>query len=98
MTLRDILEDIHALMEDLHTYERKYGVLSETFYEAYQRGEEPENEAWALDWADWAGAYKLYLRRLEQYRKAIEQLRHGEPSLMPIIEKTARHEPVSVTS
>jgi hypothetical protein len=98
MTLRDILEDIHALMEDLRTYERKYGVLSETFYEAYSRGEEPESESWVLDWADWAGAYKLYLRRLEQYRKAIEALRQSEPSLMPIIEKTARHEPVPVAS
>ena len=63
MTLQEIIADIHALNEDLEVYERKYGVLSETFYELYQSGEEPENEAWVLDWADWAGAYKILLRR-----------------------------------
>lgn len=45
MTLQDILEDIHALNEDLRVYELKCGVLSETFYEAYTQGEEPENDA-----------------------------------------------------
>jgi len=33
-------------------------VLSETFYESYTSGEEPEDEFWVMDWADWAGAYK----------------------------------------
>ena len=33
MTLQDIIIDIHALNEDMEAYERKYGVLSETFYE-----------------------------------------------------------------
>jgi len=72
MILRDILEDIHALYEDLEVYERKYGVLSETFYELYTSGEEPEDEAWILNWADWAGAYQLLLRRQEQYRSTIQ--------------------------
>ena len=39
MTLQDILDDIHALTEDLENYERKYGVLSETFYQVYTNGE-----------------------------------------------------------
>ena len=50
MTLHDIIADIHALYDDLAMYERKYGVLSETFYEAYLNGEEPEDESWVLDW------------------------------------------------
>ncbi|GAB4430855.1 MAG: hypothetical protein Fur0044_28510 [Anaerolineae bacterium] len=66
MTLQEIIADIHALNEDLEVYERKYGVLSETFYELYLSGEEPEEETWVLDWADWAGAYKILLRRQEQ--------------------------------
>jgi len=41
MTLQQIMTDIHALTEDLEAYERKYGVLSETFYESYTSGEEP---------------------------------------------------------
>jgi len=59
MTLQDIIADIHALYEDIGVYERKYGVLSETFYESYMSGEEPEDDSWILDWADWAGAYKI---------------------------------------
>ena len=38
MTLDDILQDIHVLEQDLQTYERKYGVLSETFYESLPEG------------------------------------------------------------
>jgi len=60
MTLQEIIVDIHALNEDLEAYERKYGVLSETFYESHTCGEEPEDESWVLDWADWAGAYKIF--------------------------------------
>jgi len=34
MKLQDILFDIHALEEQLLTFERKYGIRSETFYAA----------------------------------------------------------------
>lgn len=72
MTLQDIIEDIHALTEDVGVYERKYGILSETFYESYMLGEEPEDDSWVLDWSDWAGAYKILLRRQDQYRRTIK--------------------------
>ena len=88
MILRDILEDIHALYEDLEVYERKYGVLSETFYELYTSGEEPEDEAWILNWADWAGAYQLLLRRQEQYRSTIQALQSQTQSLVSILDTT----------
>ena len=71
MTLDDILQDIHALEQDLQSYERKYGVLSETFYESYMNGEEPDDDAWVMDWSAWAGTYEIWLRRKEQYRAAI---------------------------
>ena len=98
MTLQDIIADIHALYEDLENYERKYGVLSETFYELYTGGEEPEDEAWILDWADWAGTYQILLRRQEQYRRTIEALRTETQSLANVIERTSRHESISVAS
>lgn len=98
MTLQEIIADIHALREDLENYERKYGVLSETFYEAYINGEEPEDEAWVMDWTDWAGAYKIWLRRQEQYQRAIQKLRKQSKNLLNVIKKTARHESISVTS
>ena len=97
MTLREVIADIHALSQDLESYESKYGVLTETFYEAYTRGEEPE-EAWVLDWSDWAGVYKILLRRQEQYRRAIQALRGEDPNLTQVIGKTSRHERIPVAS
>lgn len=98
LTLQDLIVDIHALNEDLVMYERKYGVLSETFYESYQRGEEPEDESWVLDWADWAGAYKIWLRRQEQYRKTIHVLREQSDSLVDVIERTVQRESIPVAA
>jgi cell division protein FtsB len=85
MTLQEIIADIHALNDDLEAYERKYGVLSEAFYESYMSGEEPDDDAWVLDWADWAGAYKILLRRREQYRHAIQSLRERSQTLVEVI-------------
>lgn len=98
MTLQEIIADLHALKDDLETYESKYGVLSETFHEAYMNGEEPEDDAWVLDWADWAGAHKILLRRQEQYHRAIQELRQGSQKLSEVIGRTARHEPIPVAS
>lgn len=44
MFLQDVMDDIHALHEDLKVYERKYGILSDTFYELYASGVEPESD------------------------------------------------------
>jgi hypothetical protein len=41
MLLTVSLQDIYALEDEMRYYERKYGVLSETFYESYMAGEEP---------------------------------------------------------
>ena len=95
MTLNEILQDIQALEEDLGAYERKYGVLSETFYESYSSGEEPADDAWVLDWADWAGAYEIWLHRRQQYQDLIRQLKE-RASLSDLIMRTARREPISI--
>jgi hypothetical protein len=96
MTLDEVLQDIHALEEDLLTYERKYGVLSETFYESYINGEEPPDDAWVLDWSDWAGTYEIWSRRREQYRDIIQSLKERSQTLSSLIERTARREPIPV--
>lgn len=100
MTLDEIMRDIHAMEEDLLVFERKYGVLTETFYEAYGRGEEPEDDAWVLDWSEWAGAYEILLDRRERYRQAIRALLQAmdTSSLSFLIGRTARHEPLTVTT
>ena len=98
MTLQDVIDDIHALYEDLKVYERKYGILSETFYELYADGTEPDNDDWVLDWSDWAGAYQLLIRRQEQYRQTVQALQKQPFSLIHLITKTSRYEPVQITS
>ena len=97
MTFDEILQDIHALEQDLQTYERKYGVLSETFYESYLNGEEPDDDAWVMDWSAWAGTYEIWLRRREQYQAAIKTLRAQSPFLSSIIKRTARREDIPVS-
>ncbi len=95
MTLDEIMQDIHALETDLTTYERKYGILSEIFYESYINGEEPADDNWVLDWTRWASAYKVWLRRHEQYRQAIKSLQLTA-TLSEIIEKRAQYEPLPI--
>jgi hypothetical protein len=58
MALHEILADIHALEEELLAFERKYGLRSETFYAAYSRGEEPEDDSWVLDFSEWGSVYR----------------------------------------
>jgi hypothetical protein len=98
MTLEEILDDIHAMEEDLLTFERKYGVLTETFYEAYERGEEPEDDAWVLDWSEWAGTYKILLHRRSKYQQAVRELiqRKAVQNVSNLISRAARHESLAV--
>ena len=58
-----IQADVHAPEEDLLTFERKYGIRSETFYAAYINGEEPEDDNWVLDFGEGASVYRTWLAR-----------------------------------
>lgn len=98
MTFDDLLQDIYALEDEMRSYERKYGVLSETFYESYTNGEEPPDDAWVRDWTAWASAYSLWLRRRQQYQSAIQALRGQTRTITAMIEKTSRHEPIPVSA
>jgi hypothetical protein len=89
MTLDELLADIHSLEEDLLMFERKYGVRSETFYAAYQSGEEPENEAWVLDFGEWASVYRTYLLRQAEYRNEVQRRQPHAPSLAGLIHVAA---------
>ena len=89
LSLPEIVADIHLLHGELETFEQLYGILSATFYEAYLRGEEPENEDWALDWAEWATTYQTWLRRQAEYQYAFQSLRTQATSLTQIIQQSA---------
>jgi hypothetical protein len=89
MTLSDILADIHALEEELLAFERKFGVRSETFYAAYQNGEEPEDEQWMLDFGEWASVYRSWLTRQAEYRNEMQRRQRQAPSLAGLIRVAA---------
>ena len=86
MTLREILADIHALEEELLSFERKYGVRSETFYAAYANGEEPEDDQWTLDFGEWASVYRTWLTRQAEYRNEVQRHQRDTTSLAGLIQ------------
>ena len=89
MNLREILADIHALEAELLGFERKYGIRSETFYAAYVSGEEPEDDAWLLDFGEWASVYRTWLARQSEYRNEVQRLQPRTPSLAGLIRVAA---------
>ena len=84
MELLKLIEEIHTLNDELERFERKYGLMTETFYEWYRSGEEPEDDTWVRDFALWAGTYKLKLRRQEKYDRLVKEAlaREDAPHLM----------------
>jgi hypothetical protein len=89
MTLREFLADIHALEEDLLSFERKYGIRSETFYAAYVSGEEPEDDNWVLDFSEWASVYRTWLARQADYRNEIQRRQDQKTSLKGLVREAA---------
>lgn len=89
MNLQSILADIHALEEDLLSFERKYGVRSETFYAAYVSGEEPEDDRWVLDFSEWGSVYRTWLTRQAEYRNEVQRLQQHSSSLAGLIRSAA---------
>jgi len=75
MELATLVQDIHRLNHQLERFERKYGVMSEAFYESYIAGEEPEDDAWVLDFEKWAGLYEVWRDRQEAYTRMIPRWR-----------------------
>lgn len=100
MTLDDVLRDIHAMREDLLVFERKYGVPTEVFYDAYRNGEEPADSSWVLDWSEWAASYQILQERLALFTKEGRRLLQSAQiaSYVDLIERTARHESIPVSS
>jgi hypothetical protein len=89
MTLEQLLADIHALEEELLAFERKYGVRTETFYAAYKAGEEPEDDAWVLDFGEWASVYRTYLLRQAEYRNEVQRRQRKSPSVAGLVRVAA---------
>jgi hypothetical protein len=89
MSAQELLADIHALEQELISFERKYGIRSEVFHAAYAQGEEPEDDAWVVDFTEWAGVYQTWLARLAEYRNEISRLQAQRPGLAGLVHATA---------
>ncbi len=86
MELATIVKDIHRLNHVLERFERKYGIMSYTFYEVYNNGEEPENDAWVLDFEKWAGLYEVWQDRQQAYDNILQHTRREPSSLYEVVQ------------
>ena len=62
IALSDILEDLRSADQALRKFEQRYWLSSEVFNELYSQGL-LDNSSHAEDFAEWAGHYKLKLKR-----------------------------------
>ncbi len=93
MTMYELLVDIHALNEQLAQYEKKYGLLSEVFYEWYIQGHEPEDDAWVLDFSMWAGLYEIRQKREKRYDELLQEALKQQDGVAQIISHSPALEP-----
>ncbi len=52
-------------------------------------GEEPEDDAWVLDFGEWASVYRTWLTRQAEYRNEIQRKQRNAPSLAGLIHMAA---------
>lgn len=82
ITIGEILEDLRVAEEVLRKFERRYWITSEQFYELYNQGLLDHGEH-AEDFSEWAGFYKLRMRREAAFQKLsrerLEQMRASTP-------------------
>jgi len=94
LTLSAILDDLEAADQALHKFERRYWISSKRFYELYSQGT-LDNGEHRQDFSEWAGYYKLKLKRetaLEQLSQ--QRLEHLHSLVTSDIIELAPKEPV----
>jgi len=94
ITLSDLLADIHVLGERLTEFENKYGLLTDVFYEWYSAGNEPEDEAWVMDFTEWAGLYQSLQLLTAKYHDMLRQLPEGQNGISRHIQSYVEATPV----
>ena len=68
ITIGEILDDLRVAEEVLRKFERCYWITSEQFYELYNQGS-LDNGEHTDDFSEWAGFYKLKMRRELSFRE-----------------------------
>ncbi len=64
------VDDLLELWEELRTFERKYGMTSEEFYEAYKAGSLPEELQHCVEWA---ATYHMFSKLKHRVESALMQ-------------------------
>lgn len=87
MELQQLIREIHWVEWQLRTFEARYGLLSEDFYQALESGQLSEfddgEEPYFHDFLEWHGLYKIWQKRQQSYHNLLrqhslsEQLRHA---------------------
>jgi len=62
ITLSDILDDLRAADQGLRKFEQRYRISSADFYKLYSQGKLDDGQH-REDCSEWAGHYKLKLKR-----------------------------------
>jgi len=75
VTLTEIIQDIHAMDEELWHYEARYGLRTPYFYELYKAGQlQDEDPLETRDYTDWAACYEIKRHREELYEAAVQDM------------------------
>ena len=75
MTLMELIQDIHAMDEELWHYEARYGLRSQYFYELYKAGQlRDEDPVETCDYTDWAACYEIKRHREELYDALVRDM------------------------
>lgn len=83
ITIGDILHDLRVAEDVLRKFERRYWITSEQFFELYNNGMQDNGEH-PEDFSEWAGFYKLKMRRQAAFQKLskerLEKMRISTPA------------------
>ncbi len=72
ITLSDILDDLRVADQALRRFEQRYWLSSEVFYNLYAQGS-LDDGSHLEDFSEWAGHYKLKLKREAALKQLSEQ-------------------------
>jgi hypothetical protein len=77
MQLHELVVEMKILERRLASYEEKYGILSEDFYNALMSGQFEEYDEYdetRIDFSRWKGIYETWQRRKEKYDAQLKEL------------------------
>lgn len=94
IAVSEVIDDLRVAEEVLRKFERRYWITSEQFYDLYNQGL-LDNGEHGEDFSEWAGFYKLKLRREAAFGKIGQnRVEHMKAFARPGIIRLDPQEPV----